>query len=79
MKLLMYLIIYLYIEACQILTRQHNKVQHIYSVCVESDQSRLELVESLSFLIVSVYFLSSSQLRYNIKFLVIYNFNVIAI
>ena len=37
------------------------------------DQSRLEQAESLSFLIVSVYFLSSSQLRYNIKFLVIYN------
>ena len=40
-------------------------------VCVDRDHSRLEQLELLLFLIVSVdstWFLSSSQLRYSIKF-----------
>ena len=43
----------------------------MYSICIDSDQSSLEQVELLSYLIVSENVMFSSQLRYNIKFVAV--------
>ena len=53
----MYTIIYIFIEACQIST------QYMYSVCVDRDQSRLEQLDLLLFLIVNVNYQTVSVLE----------------
>ena len=63
MKQQMYMIIYIFIEACQISTRLHNFVQYMNSVSADRDQSRLEQLKLLLFLIVSVNILMVSVLQ----------------
>ena len=63
MKQQMYMIIYIFIEACQISTRLHSFVQYMNSVSADRDQSRLEQLKLLLFLIISVNILMVSVLQ----------------
>ena len=59
----MYMIVYIFIEVCQISTRSHNLVHYVYSVCVNRDQLRLVQLKLLSSLIVIVNFQMVSALK----------------